>query len=194
MANSRLDKRVLEIAQVISGLVSKNELIYEEIMKRNDSIKTIKNIKTKLQMNIDVKQKRKRHLQEEITSLEAALEKKKLKLAEVEEEIIEEQNDSKYMGEKLDLIERKSINLMQIFVRNLTGKTIAIEVHHSYTITQVKDIIYEKEGIPQDIQKLYCGGRHLRDGKTLVDLQIDKHSTLNMIIGFGPKPMCKPLS
>ena len=189
MANSRLDKRVLEIAQVISGLVSKNELIYEEIMKRNDSIKTIKNIKTKLQMNIDVKQKRKRHLQEEITSLEAALEKKKLKLAEVEEEIIEEPNDSKFMGEK-----RKSISLMQIFVRNLTGKTIAIEVHHSYTITQVKDIIYEKEGIPQDIQKLYCGGRHLRDGKTLVDLQIDKHSTLNMIIGFGPKPMCKPLS
>merc|ERR1719481_869396 len=103
-------------------------------------------------MNIDVKQKRKRHLEGEITSLEAALEKKKLKLAEVEEEIIEEQNDSKFMGEKLDLIERKSISLMQIFVRNLTGKTIAIEVHHSYIITKVKDIIYEKEGIPQGIQ------------------------------------------
>ena len=39
---------------------------------------------------------------------------------------------------------------MQIFVKTWTGKSVPIEVEPSDTIEHVKNIIYEKEGIPKE--------------------------------------------
>ncbi|CAM0907438.1 unnamed protein product [Alopecurus aequalis] len=71
---------------------------------------------------------------------------------------------------------------MLIYVQQLVGKTFALGVDRSDTIESVKMKIYQMDGTRPIQQRLIFGGKELENGSTLAECNIQKKSTLHLVL------------
>ena len=68
----------------------------------------------------------------------------------------------------------------QVFVATLTGRTITLTATPSTLIDELRTQIETKVEIPPTEQRLVFAGKELRDGCTLADYNVQKHTTLHL--------------
>ena len=81
-------------------------------------------------------------------------------------------------------IKEKESELLQIFIKTITGKEITLTVDPSLTIQNLKCEIQDAEGVPSDQQRIIFAGAQLEDSRTLASYNIKTNATLNMF----PRP------
>ncbi|KAL0221302.1 hypothetical protein RCL1_001156 [Eukaryota sp. TZLM3-RCL] len=78
----------------------------------------------------------------------------------------------------------------QLFVKDLTGHVITIPFEGGDDVSTLKDRIAERLGIHPPEQRLIYGCRHLEEGRTLQDYNIQKESTILVVLRLrGGKPI-----
>ena len=70
---------------------------------------------------------------------------------------------------------------MQIFIRNIDGKSLLLDVDERDTIYNVKVKLFDKYRIPVEYQRLSHSSKELNDEFTIFEYKIKIHDTLHLL-------------
>jgi len=74
------------------------------------------------------------------------------------------------------------LGIIQIFIRTISGKTIALEVEPGDTIKKIKEKIQNREGISPKHQRLLFGSKQLEGDHNFRDYDIPQGSTIQLAL------------
>ena len=77
---------------------------------------------------------------------------------------------------------------MQVFFKTLTGNTIPLEVDPSDTVWLVKLKLKDKKEIPAHMMRLIYAGKQLEDDRTLSEYNIQRESTIHLVLRLRHVP------
>ena len=89
------------------------------------------------------------------------------------------------LGEQVEFgvdLEAETFDTNVLFVKTLTGRTLVLNVSPENTIFDLKRKLYDIEGISTDDQRLIFASQLLEDHRTLSDYNIQKESTIHMVM------------
>jgi ubiquitin-large subunit ribosomal protein L40e len=70
----------------------------------------------------------------------------------------------------------------QVFVKTLTGQSIAIDYRADLTIAELKNEVSSREGVPVQQQRLIFQGKQLENDSTLEDYNIQPPNTIHLVL------------
>lgn len=73
---------------------------------------------------------------------------------------------------------------MEIFVKTLNGSTKCFRVHFNETIEDLMWMLFERENIPPQKQRLIFAGRQLEGNRTFRDYNIRDETTIHMVLNL----------
>lgn len=72
----------------------------------------------------------------------------------------------------------------RIFIKTITGNLIEIQITQQTSIEELKSIIFQKEGIPNEQQRLIFCGKQLEDSRMIGMYNIEEGSKLSLILAL----------
>lgn len=79
-------------------------------------------------------------------------------------------------------IDKNPSKLMQLFVKNLYGRTVTVEAFPDDTVEVLKILIYYREAIPVSYQRLISATRYLQNDQTLRSYNIENQSNVHLSV------------
>lgn len=70
----------------------------------------------------------------------------------------------------------------QIFIKTLTGESVAMDYRENLTISEIKTYIHSAQNIAVDQQRLIYQGKQLEDGHTVADYEIGANGTIHLVL------------
>lgn len=172
MINSTLLKTTTQLTSEVTKMKEDFSTLFSEMKQRFDEQQEeIQKIKKE-------ENERKLLLEEEMNKMREEIEKSKEKekspIQKIEEKDIKNDNQSLY----------------NIFVKNLSGHYIQLQVQLSNTIKEIKEKICEKTGIKTENQYLLYSGKYLYESCTLFDYNIQRDSTIHLCLRISNDNSC----
>ncbi|EQB55333.1 ubiquitin family protein [Colletotrichum gloeosporioides Cg-14] len=76
-----------------------------------------------------------------------------------------------------------------VHVKTLTGKTITVDTKASASVAELKNLLYESEGVPPEGQRLIFQGKQMTDIRTLASYSVKNNDSIHFVLAYrGAKP------